>query len=163
MAHPGACLTASGNTGRIGLRFPVWCVLVAAMAGCAAAPSEPLVRYRVEGDAILTPLAAAGDAARGREVLAGRDANCLLCHAVPETGERFMGNIAPSLSGVAGRLSEAQLRLRVVDLARLNRDTVMPSYYKIEGLSQVAPAYRGKPILSAQQIEDIIAYLRTLQ
>lgn len=145
------------------MRFPVWYALLAAMMGCAAVPPDPLVRYRVEGDAIRNPLAAPGDAARGRDVLMGRDANCLLCHAVPETGARFMGNLAPSLSGVAARLSEGQMRLRVVDLARLNRDTVMPSYYRIEGLNRVAPAYRGKPILSAQQIEDVVAFLQTLQ
>lgn len=146
------------------MRFPVWGAwLSAVLTGCAAVPPDPLVRYRVEGDSIPKPLAAAGDAARGREVLMGRDANCLLCHAVPETGVRFMGNIAPALSGVAGRLSEGQLRLRVVDLSRLNRDTVMPAYYRIEGLSRVAPAYRGQPILSAQQIEDVVAFLRTLQ
>ncbi|MDP2239669.1 MAG: sulfur oxidation c-type cytochrome SoxX [Burkholderiales bacterium] len=145
------------------MRVPVWCAWFVVMTGCAAAPPGPLVSYRIESDAINQPLAAPGDAARGRDVLMGRESNCLLCHAVPETGARFMGNIAPSLSGVAGRLSEGQLRLRIVDLARLNRDTVMPSYYRTEGLSRVAPAYRGKPILSAQQIEDVVAYLRTLQ
>lgn len=145
------------------MRFPVWCALLVVMTGCAAISPDPLVRYRIESDAINNPLAAPGDAARGRDVLMGRDANCLLCHAVPETGARFMGNIAPALSGVAARLSEGQMRLRVVDLARLNRDTVMPSYYRIEGLNRVAPAYRGKPILSAQQIEDVVAFLQTLQ
>lgn len=104
-----------------------------------------------------------GDAARGRTVMAGRDANCLLCHAVPESGERFMGNVAPPLSGIGSRLSAAQLRLRVVDQSRLNRDTVMPSYYRVTGFSNVAEAYRGKPILTAQQIEDIVAYLQTLR
>jgi len=149
--------------GRLRVRFPVWCALLVVMTGCAAISPDPLVRYRIESDAINNPLAAPGDAARGRDVLMGRDANCLLCHAVPETGARFMGNIAPALSGVAARLSEGQMRLRVVDLARLNRDTVMPSYYRIEGLNRVAPAYRGKPILSAQQIEDVVAFLQTLQ
>lgn len=95
--------------------------------------------------------------------MAGRDANCLLCHAVPESGERFMGNVAPPLSGVGARLSAAQLRLRVVDQSRLNRDTVMPSYYRVSGLNNVAEAYRGKPILTAQQVEDVVAYLQTLR
>lgn len=137
-----------------------------AVAGCAAVDSTPdtLPAFTVSGDAIPRPLVqAAGDAARGRTVMAGRDANCLLCHAVPESGERFMGNIAPPLSGVGARLSAAQLRLRVVDQSQLNRDTVMPSYYRVTGLTRVAEAYRGKPILTAQQIEDVVAYLQTLR
>ena len=132
-------------------------------AACATA-SDNLLPYQVSGDEIRVPLAAlAGDAARGRDALMGRDGNCLLCHAVPETGARFMGNLGPPLSGVGARLSAAQLRLRVVDQSRLNRDTVMPSYYRVSGLTRVAEAYRGKPILTAQQIEDVVAYLQTLR
>ena len=93
----------------------------------------------------------------------GRDANCLLCHALPETGVRFMGNLAPPLSGIGARRSPGQLRLRLVDSSRLNPETIMPSYYRIERLNQVAEAYRGKPILTAQQIEDMVAYLATLR
>lgn len=144
------------------MRFPGWSLMVAAMAGCAVA--VPVVPYRVEGDAIPVPLAsAAGDPARGRALVMGRDANCLLCHAVPETGVRFMGNIGPPLSGVGARLSAGQLRLRVVDPSRLNHDTVMPSYYRVTGLVRVAPAYQGKPVLTAGQIEDVVAFLQTLQ
>lgn len=146
------------------MHFSGWSMTLAVMAGCAVAAPGALVPYRVEGDAIHRPLTAVpGDAMRGREVLSGRDANCLLCHAVPESGARFMGNIAPALSGVGARLSEGQLRLRVVDLSRLNRETVMPSYYRVEGLHRVAPAFRGKPVLDAQQIEDVVAFLKTLQ
>lgn len=139
-------------------------MLVAAMAGYAVAATPALEPYRIDGDAITGPLTSVpGDPQRGREVIGGRDGNCLLCHAVPETGVRFMGNIAPPLSGVGARLSEGQLRLRVVDQSRLNPDTVMPSYYKVEGLVRVAPAFRGKPVLTAQQIEDVLAYLKTLK
>lgn len=134
------------------------------MAGYAVAAAPVLEPYRIEADAIHAPLGpTTGDPARGREVMTGRDANCLLCHAVPETGVRFMGDIAPPLSGVGARLSEGQLRLRIVDQSRLNPDTVMPSYYKIDGLVRVAPVYRGKPVLTAQQIEDVVAYLQTLK
>ena len=142
--------------------FGAVCVVV---SGCTVAPSTAtLPPFDVVGDTIPVPLAQMpGDAARGRTVMAGRDANCLLCHAVPESGERFMGNVAPPLSGVGARLSTAQLRLRVVDQSRLNRDTVMPSYYRVSGLHNVAEAYRGKPILTAQQIEDVVAYLQTLR
>lgn len=145
------------------MRVPAWGLLCAAMAGCAVAAPQALVPYRVDGDAIHAPLASPGDPARGRDIIAGRDANCLLCHAVPETGVRFMGNLAPPLSGVGARLSAAQLRLRIVDQSRLNPETIMPSYYRIEGLTRVSAAYRGKPVLSAGQIEDVVAYLQTLK
>ena len=139
-------------------------LLFAAMAGHAVAATPGLESYRIEGDAIHASLGAvSGDPLRGRELISGRDANCLLCHAVAETGVRFMGDIAPPLSGVGARLSEGQLRLRIVDSSRLNPETVMPSYYKVDGLVRVAPAWRGKPVLTAQQIEDVVAYLKTLK
>ena len=137
-------------------------MLFAAMAGYAVAATPALLPYRIEGDAIPALLGpASGDPLRGRELISGRDANCLLCHAVTETGLRFMGDIAPPLSGVGARLSEGQLRLRIVDSSRLNPETVMPSYYKVDGLVRVASAWRGKPVLTAQQIEDVVAYLKT--
>ncbi|MBM3372454.1 MAG: sulfur oxidation c-type cytochrome SoxX [Betaproteobacteria bacterium] len=134
-----------------------------AVAANAAAADPAVLQYKVSGDTIATPLAAPGDALRGRDIVAGRDGNCLLCHAIPETGARFMGDIAPPLSGIGARLSAAQLRLRVVDQSRLNPDTVMPSYFKVDGLHRVAPAFRGKPILNAAQVEDVVAFLQTLK
>jgi sulfur-oxidizing protein SoxX len=125
---------------------------------------EGTVPYVVQGDAIPKPLTAvAGEPARGREVVTGRDANCLLCHSIPETGERFMGNVAPSLSGVGTRLTPGQLRLRVVDPTRLNPEVAMPAYYRTHGLDRVMEPYRGKPVLTAQQVEDVVAYLGTLR
>jgi len=147
------------------IRRTWWIAAFGAVAGCTALPpaADSLPAFTVSGDAIPLSLAQApGDPARGRAVMTGRDANCLLCHAVPESGERFMGNVAPPLSGAGSRFSAAQLRLRVVDQSRLNRDTVMPSYYRVAGLTNVAEAYRGKPILTAQQVEDVVAYLQTL-
>ena len=132
------------------------------IAGGAAA--EALAPYRVDGDAIEAPLAGArGDAAKGREIVLGRESNCLLCHSVPDAGGRPMGNIAPPLAGVGGRLSVGQLRLRIVDSSRTNAQTPMPAYYRVDGLYGVAAAFRGKPILSAQEIEDVVAYLVTLK
>ena len=147
------------------MRWATRCTLLGALAGCAhVAPPDALVSYRVDGDAIREPLVpVTGDATRGREVLLGRDGNCLLCHAVPETGARFMGNLAAPLSGVGARLTAGQLRLRIVDSTRLNPDTIMPSYYRADGLNQVAEAWRGKPVLTAQQVEDTVAYLLTLR
>ena len=146
------------------MHLPGWLAVLAAVAGCATAAPDTLAPYRVEGDAIREPLTQApGDAARGREVLLGRDGNCLLCHAVPGIGVRAMGNLAPPLTGVGARLSPGQLRLRIVDSMRLKPDTIMPSYYSIDGLNQVAAAWRGKPVLTAQQVEDTVAYLLTLR
>jgi len=136
----------------------------AVAAGCAIAPVSSLVPYRVEGDAIPERLTAApADPVRGREILMGRDGNCLLCHAIPETGARFMGNLGPPLSGVGARLDAGQLRLRLVDSMRLNPETIMPSYYRTAGYNQVAAAWRDKPVLSEQQIEDVVQYLLILR
>lgn len=146
------------------VRWIVAVAVIAGAAGCATQAADGLVPYRIRGDAIVEPLAQnPGDVARGREILMGRDGNCLLCHAVPETGARFMGNLAPPLSGVAMRLDAGQLRLRIVDSMRVNPQTIMPSYYRIDGLDHVAEAWRGRPILSAQQVEDVVAYLLTLR
>lgn len=103
-----------------------------------------------------------GDAAHGRALLLAREnANCILCHALPDA--RFSGNLGPSLAGVGSRLSAAQLRLRVADNRRVHPDTVMPSYFRSEGLTGVAPQYRGKTVLTAQEVEDVVAYLQTLK
>jgi sulfur-oxidizing protein SoxX len=146
------------------VRFAGWLTVLAAVAGCATAVPDALVPYRVQGDAILEPLAVErGDAARGKAVVVGRDSNCLLCHVVPDTGIRTMGNVGPPLRAVGARFSEGQLRLRIVDSLRLNPESVMPSYYRVDGFRNVAPALRGKPVLTAQQVEDTVAYLLTLQ
>lgn len=138
-------------------------MLGALAVGCALQATDGLVAYRVEGDAIPTPLAAPGDATRGREIAFGREANCLLCHATPDADRRPVGNLGPPLAGVGARLTEGQLRLRVVDSRRLNPETIMPSYYRVTGLERVGAPWRGKPILSAQQVEDVVAYLLTLR
>jgi L-cysteine S-thiosulfotransferase len=107
---------------------------------------------------------AKGDPARGRAIVANRQVGlCLLCHSGPFPAERFQGDLATNLAGVGSRLSEGQLRLRIVDPARINPATIMPGYHRTEGLVRVAPAYRGKPILSAEQIEDVVAFLMTLK
>jgi sulfur-oxidizing protein SoxX len=143
---------------------------LSALAGCmlvanACAAGNLLIAYKVEGGRIQAPLTQeAGDVARGRAAVLSRDAgNCFLCHSVPDAGETPLGNIGPPLAGVGKRLSAAQLRLRLVDSTRINRASVMPAYYRIQGLQRVAPAYSGKPLLTAQQVEDVIAYLLTLR
>ena len=141
---------------------PILAGALLALPGFAAA--DELRRYAVVGDAIPEPLTnARGDATRGRALVVERTSTCILCHNGPFPEQQFQGDLAPSLAGAGGRWSEGQLRLRLVDGSRLNEATIMPSYYRVDGLSRVGPTWRGKPILSAEQIEDIVAYLVTLR
>jgi sulfur-oxidizing protein SoxX len=121
--------------------------------------------YVVVGDAIPERLAVGpGDAARGRAIVANRSVGlCLLCHSGPIPEERFQGTLAPSLAGAGARWSVGQLRLRIADGARLNPDTIMPPYYRPAGLQRVAKTFEGKTILTAEQVEDVVAYLATLK
>jgi sulfur-oxidizing protein SoxX len=143
--------------------FGVW-LAAAAIAMPYATSAQGLRPYAVVGDAIPQSLTdVAGDAARGRALVLERTSTCILCHSGPFPETRFQGDLAPSLGGAGGRWSEGQLRLRLVDAASLNPATIMPSYYRLDGLVRVGPAWRGKPILSAEQIEDMVAYLTSLR
>ena len=141
------------------------CVVLAGAIGMTAGQAQEALRpYKITGDAIPISLTGApGDPVRGRAIVVKRESTCLLCHSGPFPDERFQGDLSPDLKGVGSRWSEGQLRLRLVDASRLNPATIMPSYYRVDGLSRVAPAWRGKPILSAEQIEDVVAYLATLR
>ena len=140
-------------------------IALVAVVAIRPATAEGLRPYTVAGDAIPVSLTGAkGDPARGRTIVANRQIGlCLLCHAGPFPEEKFHGNLAPDLQGAGSRWSEGQLRLRIVDSSRLNPDTIMPSYYRVEGLVRVAPAFAGKPVLTEEQIEDVVAYLATLK
>ena len=131
----------------------------------AASAQSPLLRYEVVGDAIPQPLSGAvGDPARGRAIVVNRRAGlCLLCHSGPFAEVRLQGTLAPDLAGVGSRYSAGQLRLRIVDASRVNPQTIMPLYYRVGGLQRVANPYIGKPILTADQIEDVVAFLTTLK
>ncbi len=144
----------------------------AAIAGLAAAvyitspaSAQDLPRLTVVADAIPSSLTGAkGDPVRGRAItLSRRSGLCILCHSGPFPEERFQGDLAPDLRGVGGRLSEGQLRLRIVDSSLLNAATIMPAYFRTEGLIHVAPEYQGKPVLGAEEIEDVVAFLSTLR
>ncbi|WP_375784335.1 sulfur oxidation c-type cytochrome SoxX [Bradyrhizobium sp. Pha-3] len=139
-------------------------LVAASFAACAPAGAEELRPYTVVGDAIPQPLTGTkGDAPRGRALIVERSSTCILCHSGPFPEQAFQGDLAPNLTGTGGRWSEGQLRLRLVDAAHLNAATTMPSYYRVDGLTRVGASWRGKPILSAEQIEDIVAYLVTLR
>ena len=134
--------------------------------GAPAQPQpEPLVGHVVAGDAIAEPLGGArGDVARGRAIAFDPErGNCTICHPVPGGDARAQGNVGPTLAGVAGRLSEGQIRMRLVDGTRINAETIMPPYYRIDGLNRVGAAWRGRPVLSASQVEDLVAFLMTLK
>ena len=137
-------------------------------AGAQPAPvlSAPAQQtFVVAGDGIPEPLAGlAGDAARGRAIVANRQVGlCLLCHSGPIPEERFQGTLAPDLAGAGSRWSAAQLRLRIADGRRLNPATIMPSYYRTEGLTRVGTAWQSRTLLTAQQMEDVVAWLLTLR
>ncbi len=138
------------------------CALTA-VALLRTADAQTLVQYKIVGDGIVERLTGApGDATRGRALVLDRSTTCILCHSGPfET--RFQGDLAPSLAGAGNRWTAAQLRLRLVDAAHFNPDTIMPSYYRVDGLARVGRNWAGKPILTAEQIEDIVAYLATLR
>lgn len=137
---------------------------LAAIALPGAAVAQALRNYAVVGDAIPDSLTGKpGDAARGRALAVARSSTCILCHSEPFPEEKFQGDLAPSLAGAGSRWAEGQLRLRLVDASSLNAATIMPSYYRVDGLHRVGPAWRGKPILSAEQIEDLVTYLASLR
>jgi sulfur-oxidizing protein SoxX len=143
-------------------------ILAAALTLAAMAPAaaeSALASYTIVGDSIPDSLTGAkGDPGRGRTIVATRAIGlCLMCHSGPLPEVKLQGNMAPDLTGAGARWSEGQLRLRMVDPGKLNPDTIMPAYYRVDGLVQVARSFRDKPVLTAEQIEDVVAYLATLR
>lgn len=136
------------------MRSLAFALLLTAVAGDA-----------LPSDAIPASLTGAkGDPARGRALVANRQVGlCLLCHSGPFPEERFQGDLAPDLKSGVARMTEGQIRQRLVDPSKANPQSIMPAYFRTEGLTRVAPAFRGKPLLSAEQIEDVVAYLMTLR
>ena len=113
---------------------------------------------------IAATVAYAGDPEKGRAIVTNRQVGlCLLCHSGPFPEERFQGDLAPDLAGVGARYTPAQLRERLVHPEKMNPRTIMPSYSKTEGLNRVAPNFRDKPLLTDQQIDDVVAFLATLK
>jgi len=143
--------------GLIGLAFGCWAATAAGVAGAQAAGARP-----DEWPAPLSPRP--GDALSGRAIVADRQRGlCLLCHPAPIPQERFQGNIGPDLAGVGDRWTAAQLRQRLIDPRRLHADSVMPAYFETAHLNRVGSRWQGRTVLSAEEIEDVIAYLLTLR
>jgi len=134
------------------------------LGSTAGAAQEALVPYTIAGQSIPQSLTGKpGDPASGRAIVVKRENTCLLCHSGPFPDQRFQGDLSPNLKGTGSRWSEGELRLRMVDASRLNAATIMPSYYRIDGLTRVAANFRGRPVLTAEQIEDVVAFLMTLK
>ena len=143
-------------------------VAMVAMLACGISrleAEEALRPYDTIGDAIPASLTGVpGDPVRGKAIVASRQTGlCLLCHSAPLPEEKFQGTIGPDLKGAGSRYTEGQLRLRIVDSSLVNPDTIMPAYYRLDGLERVAPAFRGKTVLTAQQLEDVVAFIMTLR
>jgi L-cysteine S-thiosulfotransferase len=147
-------------------------VLATAALARSLAHAQATMSYRVVGDAIPEPLmdfksggsVFTGDVGRGRAIVIDRAmGNCLICHAVPEPNERFMGDLAPDLKGVGSRLTPGQIRLRIVDQSIVTPKTIMPPYHRTDRLMRVPYRFRGWPLLTALQVEDVVAYLSSLK
>ena len=144
----------------------MWRVLgLLAMLVSVDATAQTLVPFKIENGAIAQSLTGVkGDPAKGRAIVLERQKGlCLLCHSGPFPEERFQGDLAPSLAGTGSRMSEGEIRLRMVDSTKVNEKTIMPPYYRSEGLERVAANYKAKTLLNAQEIEDVIAFLVSLK
>ncbi len=138
-----------------------------AAAGVKKVQEKGLKPYEiVDGHSIPKPLTdKPGDPKHGAKLMVARKkGNCLACHKVQQLSDYpFHGNIGPEISDVAKRMSEGELRMRLVNPKVFNPDTIMPAFYHTEGLHRVKKKFKGKPVLTEQEIEDIIAFLKTLK
>lgn len=142
------------------------CGAAAIALSAANASAEQIVRYKIVDDSGIPQSLTEkpGDPVRGRKVAINRkQGNCLACHQMPISEELFHGRVGPDLSTVGSTLTEAEVRLRIVNPKIVNPDTIMPAFYQTEGLHRVMKKFKGKPLLTAQQVEDVVAYLMTLR
>lgn len=144
---------------------PLALACLVTLTGCGKDPSALVPADQIFGDTIPSPLTALpGDPENGVLIFADRDqGHCVLCHVVDGLQTPFQGNVGPDLSAVGARLSEAQLRLRIVDYQIFRPGTLMPSYYRKHDLYQVQSDYDGTTILTAQEVEDLVSYLSQLE
>lgn len=113
-----------------------------------------------------------GDPAAGREVIGDKSVgNCVSCHEIAAMADvPFQGNIGPALDGAGDRWTDAELRGIVVNAKKMFPESMMPSFYRVDGFTRPGKEFTGKaaddtfgPLLSAQQVEDVVAYLATLK
>jgi sulfur-oxidizing protein SoxX len=143
-------------------------VMAASVFVAAASHAGEKVRYEIalkDGNSIEQSLTGvAGDPAKGKKAAVHRKkGNCLACHSLPVPEEQFHGEVGPNLAGVGSRYTEGELRLRVVDMKLVNPDSFMPSFFRNTGYHRVLKGFEGKTVLTAQEVEDIVAYLVTLK
>lgn len=134
------------------------------IVSCSDADSKLVTGAMIEDDGIPIALTETpGDVDRGVQVFVDRErGHCVLCHVVSSLDAEFQGNVGPSLDGVADRFSPAQLRLRIADYQMIRPGTLMPSYYRKHALYQVSADHSEEPVLTAQELEDLVGYLGTL-
>lgn len=148
------------------IRKLIFATIAATFTFVGAASAAEMASYKIVDGAIPNSLTgASGDAKKGKDVfLNRRQGNCLACHQVTALSDHpFHGEIGPPLDGVAERYSLAELRLQVVDSKQINPDTIMPAFYRSDGLHKVLKNFKDKSILTAEQVEDLLAYLQTLR
>lgn len=141
-------------------------LLAAGIFAGHASYADGVAKYEVVDDnTIPKPLTSTpGDPAKGLNAIINRKkGNCLACHVAPKVDQPYQGKIGPEFAGVADRWSEAEIRMIVVNAKANNPDTIMPGFHRVEGLNRVLKNFKGKPILTAQEVEDIVAYLVTLK
>ncbi len=141
-------------------------VTVSMTSAAVAGEMAKLVKYKVMDEtsipASLTGMP--GDAKKGRKTAINRKkGNCLACHSMPIPEQPYHGQIGPDLKGVASRYKEGEIRLRIVNPKIVNADSIMPAFYRNDGLHRVLKKFKGKTVLSAAEVEDIVAYMMTLK
>jgi len=162
----------TGQTGQLKTKQPrlgsavaaAWVSILLAIQASSGEAGDKIIAYSVVDGMIPISLTdEPGDPKRGREIAAGRVGNCLACHKMPISEKQFHGDLGPNLYGVGTRFTEGELRIRLVDPKLVNSETIMPAFYKVSNLRRVKRRYLGQPILDAQAIEDLVAYLKTLK
>ena len=141
-------------------------VAVAFSSALMAGEMKKLVKYKVVDDTSIPASLTGkpGDAKKGRKTAINRKkGNCLACHVLPIPEQPYHGLIGPDLNGVASRYTAGEIRLRIVDPKKVNEDTIMPSFYRNDGFHRVLKKFKGKTVLSAAEVEDIVAYMMTLK
>lgn len=141
-------------------------VTLGAVALTGVAFADGAVSYEIVDGGIPASLTGTpGNPDAGRHTVINRKlGNCLACHVISEVSEQpFHGEVGPPLDGVADRWSEAELRLILVDSKKVFDGTIMPTFHRTDGLNRVSEKFEGKTILSAAEVEDVLAYLMTLK